>query len=183
MVAENSYLLPDSTWYRFLYCTALNTLNLIVCLIGASMFAKTSVVILATVVFCLGTTIISFLTQKHLDVAIPEINTLVQNDTYHVFGNYTGLLSETLKNNLWPKYAMDYTTKSSGELVNFASVFGVLFSGVTGIMAGANMSGKKNFDISTFFNTFYFVRSTATATPITITIVTIFFIMLRSVIF
>ncbi|KAI4465776.1 solute carrier family 12 cation cotransporter [Holotrichia oblita] len=52
----------------------------------------------------------------------------------------SGLRSATLTENLFPKYGPDYTAQ--GELVTFASVFGVLFSGVTGIMAGANMSGE-----------------------------------------
>lgn len=79
-------------------------------------------------------------------MSIPEANTLVQNATYHAFGNYTGLLTTTINSNLWPDYTKDYT--SHGSLVDFASVFGVLFSGVTGIMAGANMSGKFDVQIS-----------------------------------
>ena len=54
-----------------------------------------------------------------------------------VNGSFTGLTtSATLYGNLWPSYGQDYTSPD-GALVSFATVFGVLFSGVTGIMAGA----------------------------------------------
>ncbi|RZC36085.1 AA permease and/or GLTP domain containing protein [Asbolus verrucosus] len=133
-------LIPDGHWWQFLYCVSLNTLNLLVCLIGAAMFAKTTVFILAIVCGCLGITFFSYLYQGHLEVPVPDSNTLIQNSTNHAFGNYTGLHAHTLISNLWPEYGKDYT--ADGKLVTFASVFGVLFSGVTGIMAGANMSGE-----------------------------------------
>lgn len=61
-------LIPDSRWWRFFYCTLLNTANLLVCLIGAAMFAKTSVAILAIVCVCLGSVFLSFLTQESMVV-------------------------------------------------------------------------------------------------------------------
>ncbi|KAG8291258.1 hypothetical protein J6590_064571 [Homalodisca vitripennis] len=140
MVGDGPPILPDGRWWRFFYCSMLNVLNLIVCLIGASMFAKTSVVILGTVCVSLGSTIISFIIQTPMEVPIPEGNELVQNSTYHVNGSFTGLLATTLQDNLYPDYGRDYT--SNGSPVFFSTVFGVLFSGVTGIMAGANMSGE-----------------------------------------
>lgn len=135
-----SALIPDGRWWRFLYCTVLNTANLLVCLIGAAMFAKTSVAILAVVCICLTSVFISFLAQGYMEIAIPDANTIVQNATSHINGTYTGLLSSTLTDNLYTNYSADYS--SGGVMTDFASVFGVLFSGVTGIMAGANMSGE-----------------------------------------
>lgn len=64
----------------------------------------------------------------------------MQNSTDHVNGNYTGFSTETLTENLFEQYGKDYS--AGGNQVTFAIVFGVLFSGVTGIMAGANMSGE-----------------------------------------
>ncbi|XP_050451259.1 solute carrier family 12 member 9 [Cataglyphis hispanica] len=139
-LSGKSGLIPDGRWWRFLYCSVLNTANLVVCLIGAAMFAKTSVIILAIVCICLSSVFISFLTQGAMEIPIPDANTLVQNLTEHVNGSYTGLLSSTLSSNLYSNYSADYS--SGGTITNFASVFGVLFSGVTGIMAGANMSGE-----------------------------------------
>lgn len=143
----NGYLLPegslgfleDGRWYRFGYCTIVNTLILLVVLIGAAMFAKTSVAILGIVVICLISVYISFITQGYKKVNIPPENTLL-NRTLYPFLNYTGLSQETLSDNMGENYGQDYT--SNGNAVNFAIVFGVLFSGVTGIMAGANMSGE-----------------------------------------
>ncbi|KAJ8680321.1 hypothetical protein QAD02_016108 [Eretmocerus hayati] len=136
-----SALIPDGDWWRFLYRSILNTANLVVCLIGAAMFAKTSVAILAIVCISLGSVFISFIYMGEMPIAIPDANTLVhQNATNRAFGNYTGLSYSTLLENLYSNYSADYT--SQGVISNFASVFGVLFSGVTGIMAGANMSGE-----------------------------------------
>ncbi|KAJ8916761.1 hypothetical protein NQ315_013966 [Exocentrus adspersus] len=153
-------LIPDGRWWQFLYCTCLNVLNLIICLIGASMFAKTTVFILVLVCGCLGITFGLFILEEFIiearrratlnlelngigngmEVSIPDSNMLIQNLTYHVKENYTGLRGYTLESNLWPQYGRDYTAK--GATVTFSTVFGVLFSGVTGIMAGANMSGE-----------------------------------------
>lgn len=72
-------------------------------------------------------------------VLIPETNTLIQNGSVPVYRNYTGFQLDTLKANWHQQYSRDYS--SDGKVVDFATVFGVLFSGVTGIMAGANMSG------------------------------------------
>lgn len=70
-------------------------------------------------------------------VEIPASNTFLHNITSLA---YTGLNSTTLESNILEHYGIDYTAK--GQLVTFATVFGVLFSGVTGIMAGANLSGE-----------------------------------------
>ena len=71
---------------------------------------------------------------------IPEANQLHPNITH---GMFTGFNSSTLESNLWPAYEPDYTDVGEYAVPDFFTVFAVLFSGVTGIMAGANMSGER----------------------------------------
>ncbi|GFS50697.1 solute carrier family 12 member 9 [Trichonephila inaurata madagascariensis] len=128
-----SFLLSGK-WYNFLYGSILNFFNLIVCLVGASMFARTSVVIFVVVILSTLSVVISFIAVGPFFVAIPSTNTVVNIST----AEYTSFSWHTFTNNIWSNYGYDYTT---GKMTNFATVFAVLFSGVTGIMAGANMSG------------------------------------------
>ncbi|XP_060807464.1 solute carrier family 12 member 9 isoform X3 [Amyelois transitella] len=129
--------IPDGWWYRFLYRSVLNAVGLAVSLAGASLFARTSLAIWVTMLVCLSSAFLSFLITPPAQIDRPDSNHLVNTTNF----TYTGLSSETLYSNLYPSYGRDYTT-SGGEMVDFASVFGVLFTGVTGVMAGANMSGE-----------------------------------------
>ncbi|XP_022836507.1 solute carrier family 12 member 9 isoform X3 [Spodoptera litura] len=140
---QNGYLvgantgIPDGWWYRFMYRSGLNAIGLGVSLAGASLFARTSLAIWMSMVICLGSAFISFFVTPMDTIPKPDTNHLV-NITGFI---YTGLNSTTLYDNLYPAYGRDYTT-TDGQMVDFASVFGVLFTGVTGVMAGANMSGE-----------------------------------------
>lgn len=70
--------IPDSEWYRFLYCTVINTIMLIVCLVGASLLAKTYVLILGMVIVCLMSTFVSFLVTGEQEVNNTFTNILIQ---------------------------------------------------------------------------------------------------------
>lgn len=71
---------------------------------------------------------------------MPAANPFINQTNTTVLLNYTGLSLTTLSENLGPHFGTDYT--SGNIAVTFSSTFGVLFCGVTGILAGANMSGK-----------------------------------------
>ena len=45
-------LLPSGFWWNFAYSTLFNAFNLVVCLIGAKWFGRTTAVILASVLIC-----------------------------------------------------------------------------------------------------------------------------------
>ncbi|XP_050545917.1 solute carrier family 12 member 9 [Daktulosphaira vitifoliae] len=141
LMPKDSYILNDGHWWRFTYATSLNFFNLLICLIGASLFAKTTLTIFAIVVICLLSAILSFFFKPPLQIEVPAANIFVNQTTNHtVLLNYTGLSLATLTENLNPAFGFDYT--SNNIAVTFSSVFGVLFCGVTGILAGANMSGN-----------------------------------------
>ncbi|NXY79279.1 S12A9 protein, partial [Glareola pratincola] len=128
-------VLPQSYWYELLYGTVLLALCLVVCLVGASIYAKATFLIFLIVAGVLGTILVSFFATQPTGVPIrlPRVNgSEIEN------GSFTGFSLTTLRDNLGGGYAVDYTT---GQMMSFSSVFAVMFNGCTGIMAGSNMSG------------------------------------------
>lgn len=122
---------PDTRWFKFLYGSILNFLTLIICLLGANLFSYAVTFIYMIMVAIYITVVLSVFITSPKDIPLPGL----VNET----ARFTGLSSETFKQNLFSNYTVDYTT---GAETSFAHVFGVLFSSLTGIMAGANMSGE-----------------------------------------
>ena len=88
--------------------------------------------------------ITSFFLDKTYD--IPYNVSMSSNTSQIVHAHFSGLSHSNLstiyslwQSNLYPNYSQD--CEDPGGKVDFFTVFGVLFSGVTGIMAGANLSG------------------------------------------
>ncbi|KER29773.1 hypothetical protein T265_03682 [Opisthorchis viverrini] len=106
------------------------------------MFARVLFFILTVVVVVIACVFASFFFPG-FPVPVPRANTIVYNSSVPsnktIYANFTGLSLETLRTNLMPMYVEDYNT---GTMMSFVVVFSVLFSGVTGIMNGANMSGE-----------------------------------------
>ncbi|XP_053379512.1 solute carrier family 12 member 9-like isoform X2 [Mercenaria mercenaria] len=155
-VAEHDGLPVKGDWWKYLYATVVLFICLLVCLVGGSMFAKTLTVILGITVICTLMVFISIFATNHtIQVAVPKENHLAHikhgNETINgtLKFNYTGLEAQTFRDNLYSGYEKDYSTcdsqhstDSSCSVMNFATVFAILFSSVTGIMNGANMSGE-----------------------------------------
>lgn len=145
MTKDEGLPIGAHTWWSYLYASCVLFVCLIVCLVGGAMFAKTSAAILLVTVICLLSVYVSIFATNHtIQVGIPkenhlhhEVNHSLENTTIKF--NYTGLSSRTFRDNLYPDFSKDYST---GKIMNFATVFAVLFSSVTGIMNGANMSGE-----------------------------------------
>ena len=129
--------LPVSDGYQYLYGTVVLLVCLAICLIGANMFAKTTFLIFIVVTAVTGVVILSFFLEGTKQISLPYA---VRNNTGNHSNTalYTGLNLTTFRNNLLPQFGRDYTT---GSMADFAVVFGVLFNGCTGVMAGANLSG------------------------------------------
>ena len=135
-----------SRWWRFLYGSCINMLSLITCLLGSSLFTIATSFIFFLVMLMFLTLIISFFIRHPQLVMIPTFNTHVyqqqtesSNTTELIYGHYTGFSAETWHSNLYANYTVDYTT---GHTTDFEKIFGILFSSITGLLAGANMSGE-----------------------------------------
>ncbi|ROL40696.1 Solute carrier family 12 member 9 [Anabarilius grahami] len=136
-VSQGLRVLPQGYWYTVLYSSVVLLLCLVVCLVGAHIYAKASFIILLVVTVSLISIIISPLIVSSQRFNITH--TYGNNHSVTVNPSYTGFNGTTLKNNLGPRYSLDYSTNT---MMSFATVFAVMFTSCTGIMAGANMSGE-----------------------------------------
>ncbi|KAI6657269.1 Solute carrier family 12 member 9 isoform X1 [Oopsacas minuta] len=130
-----TYTLPSSYLWDYLYGTLTLGIGLIVCVVGAGMFAKTTLLIFIIVMVSLLAVIISFWhppRDYNIQVTLP--NGPIENHTLFFFG----FSNEIMWQNFLSHYTTDITT---GTIQTFATIFAILFNGCTGIMAGANMSG------------------------------------------
>ncbi|XP_053321035.1 solute carrier family 12 member 9 [Spea bombifrons] len=125
--------LPQGYGYNFLYASLVLLLCLSVCMVGASIYSQASFFIFILVMLVLFSILLSFVAVGPLHVTIRHGGNIT------LTGTYTGINGSTLHDNLHADYSTDYTT---GNLMNFATVFAVMFNGCTGIMAGCNMSGE-----------------------------------------
>ncbi|KAG9348180.1 hypothetical protein JZ751_001915 [Albula glossodonta] len=128
-------VLPTGYWWSLLYGTGILLLCLLVCLVGAHIYAKATFLIFLVVMVVLATIFISFFAVSPTVVTLPPPPL---NSSGPVNASFTGFKLETLLVNLDAGYTVDYTT---GIQMTFATVFAVMFNGCTGIMAGSNMSG------------------------------------------
>ena len=99
--------LPSSYWWSILYGSGLNFLNMIICLVGAGLFAKTSVIVFVVVMVCTCSVIISLMSRFDLTIQIPDENA---NFIAHHFNrtttNFTGFSLDTLYDNLHRKHCL-----------------------------------------------------------------------------
>jgi potassium/chloride transporter 9 len=145
-VLAEANIFHGTDWWRFVYGTLINLFSVTICLLGSSLFSTASFFIFILVCFSYLMVVVSFFIQDPLRVLIPKTNTfaynneaLLYNKTDFLYGQYTGFSSATFRENIYSNYTIDYTT---GDTMNFATVFGILFSTITGLLAGANMSGR-----------------------------------------
>ncbi|XP_069572575.1 solute carrier family 12 member 9 isoform X1 [Brachyistius frenatus] len=136
-VSERVQLLPQGYWYTVLYSSVILLFCLLVCLVGAHIYSRTAFIILLVVTVSLLSVFISSVAVKPLNFVITHNGPANQTRRYNA--SYTGFSVTTLRNNLASDYSLDYSTNS---IMSFATVFAIMFTSCTGIMAGANMSGE-----------------------------------------
>lgn len=126
---------PGGDDLPLVYASIINLFNLVVCIFGANVFAKTSLIIFSVVVSVALSAVMSLMFMPASLVPISRDNHIYNVSNVTAF---TGMNWATFKSNMHSDYAIDYTT---GIPTDFSTVFGVFFTGVTGVLAGANISG------------------------------------------
>lgn len=106
VVAAPHQILPSGYWWSLLYATALGLVCLLVCLIGAHIYAKATFLIFLVVMFVLGTVFVSFFAVSPRVITLPINNNVGPNGSglaLAATANFTGFKLETLLGNLMGK--------------------------------------------------------------------------------
>lgn len=161
MLGVDSAGLPTGGAWKFFYSVLVSLLLLIVVLVGAKLFANTSLATFCLVCFCYFTFLLSLFIRHTSEVPIPKTNAhfyLVPNnasdpsagmhpDTYNrtLYLNFTGfryvfdvilltMISFSSMSTLSGNLLDDYTNDyTTDKETNFALIFAIIFSGVTGM--------------------------------------------------
>ncbi|TVY34241.1 Vacuolar cation-chloride cotransporter [Lachnellula subtilissima] len=123
-----SNILPESTWYLYLWSTIVLVLCTAICLAGSSIFARASngllvILLLATLSIPFSALIVSPFESRKLGI------------------DYTGLSLTTFLGNLKPQLTKGAAGSQLHGKEDFQDLFGILFPATGGIFAGASMSG------------------------------------------
>ncbi|CAD5210708.1 unnamed protein product [Bursaphelenchus okinawaensis] len=146
--------LGDGYGGKFFHCILVSVVILCLCLLGSGIFAKTAVLALLVITAGYASFVMTTIVKGPTEIAIPKSNSYAymvpvnmsdpdgeQKEDFNrtLTALYTSFNWETFKGNFFTNYTKDYTT---GKPTDFAFMFSIIFSGVTGLMAGANMSGE-----------------------------------------
>lgn len=104
VTAASHQVLPAGYWWSLLYGTVIALLCLLVCLVGAHIYAKATFLIFLVVMFVLCTIFISFFAAKPHTISLPS--SASPNGSGPVLpttANFTGFKLDTLLGNLWGK--------------------------------------------------------------------------------
>uniref|UniRef100_A0AC35U591 Solute carrier family 12 member 9 n=1 Tax=Rhabditophanes sp. KR3021 TaxID=114890 RepID=A0AC35U591_9BILA len=144
----------EGTTHKFLYCVLVSLIIFLLCLLGAKIFANSAMIALFVTSVSYITFVVSLFWKGQTDIPIPKENTYaymvlsnssdplsekIVNYNQTLTASFTSFSFKTLSENFFSNFTNDYTT---GRETDLAFMFAIIFSGVTGLMSGANMSGE-----------------------------------------
>lgn len=103
VATSHNQVLPSGYWWSLLYGTVIGLLCLLVCLVGAHIYAKATFIIFLVVIFVLLTIFISFFAVRPRVVTLPSSanpNTNGSGPVFPTTANFTGFKFDTLLGNL-----------------------------------------------------------------------------------
>lgn len=102
------HVLPLGYWWFLLYASIILLLCLVVCLVGAHIYAKATFLIFIIVMSVLSSVFVSFFIVGPRVVVLPVVS---GNSTQPATANFTGLKMDTLLGNLWGKFELQLAMK------------------------------------------------------------------------